>query len=46
MSRIIKSKVKFISLYLEEEYLAEIMRIRIKKFIRELREFEEEQNKR
>ncbi len=40
MSRIIKSKIRFISLYLEEEYLNKIMEIRIKKFVKEIEEFE------
>ena len=40
MTRLIRNKVRFISIYLEEQYLEEIMEIRIEKFIQEKEEFQ------
>ncbi len=39
MTRRIKNEVRFISIYLEEQYLEGILEIRIEKLIKEKREF-------
>ncbi len=41
MTRIIKNEIKCISIYLEEQYLEEILELRIEKFIKEKKEFED-----
>ena len=41
MTRIIKNEIKCISIYLEEQYLEEILELKIEKFIKEKRELED-----
>jgi len=41
MTRLIKNDIRYISIYLEEQYLEEILELRIEKFIKEKKEFED-----
>ena len=41
MTRLIKNDIRYISIYLEEQYLEEIVELRIEKFIKEKKEFED-----
>jgi len=41
MTRLIKNEIRYISIYLEEQYLEEILELRIEKFIKEKKEFED-----
>jgi|GEM_PF-3086807 len=42
MSRLIKSEIKCISLYLEEEYINYLISRRIRRILEEMKEFERE----